>query len=84
MLETGEFIGFVGLSVPRFEEHFTPCVEVGWRLASSSWGRGYASEGARAALAHAFGPLGLDEVVAMTIPRQRPVAVGDAQDRYDA
>ncbi|KQU70531.1 GNAT family N-acetyltransferase [Phycicoccus sp. Root101] len=66
--ETGEFIGFVGLSIPRFEEHFTPCVEIGWRLARSSWGRGYAPEGARAALAHAFGPLGLREVVAMTIP----------------
>lgn len=68
VLDTGEFIGFVGLAVPRFEEHFTPCVEIGWRLASSAWGRGYAPEGARASLAHAFGPLGLDEVVAMTIP----------------
>lgn len=65
---TGEFIGFVGLSVPRFEAHFTPCVEIGWRLARSSWGHGYAPEGARAALAHAFGPVGLTEVVSMTIP----------------
>ena len=68
VLETGEFIGFVGLAIPRFEAHFTPCVEIGWRLARSAWGRGYAPEGARASLAHAFGPLGLDEVVAMTIP----------------
>ena len=42
------FVGFVGLSVPRFEAHFTPCVEVGWRLAAEHWGRGYATEAARA------------------------------------
>lgn len=40
--------GFLGLSVPRFEAHFTPCVEIGWRLAAAHWGRGYATEGARA------------------------------------
>ncbi len=66
--DTGEFIGFTGLSIPRFEAAFTPCVEVGWRLARSSWGHGYATEAARASLAHAFGPLGLDEVVAMVVP----------------
>src|SRR6478752_4937248 len=37
------FIGFVGLSVPRWEALFTPCVEVGWRLAFDHWGKGYAS-----------------------------------------
>jgi ribosomal-protein-alanine N-acetyltransferase len=66
--ETGEFIGFTGLCVPRFEAAFTPCVEVGWRLARSSWGRGYATEAARASVAHGFGPLGLDEIVAMVVP----------------
>ena len=60
------FIGFIGLAVPGFEAHFTPCVEVGWRLARSAWGRGYAPEGARAALAFAFDELGLDEVVSFT------------------
>jgi RimJ/RimL family protein N-acetyltransferase len=62
------FIGFVGLAVPRFQAHFTPCVEVGWRLAAEHWGQGYAQEGARAALDHAFGPAGLAEVVSMTVP----------------
>jgi RimJ/RimL family protein N-acetyltransferase len=66
------FIGFVGLHVPTWEAHFTPCVEVGWRLAQAHWNRGYATEGARAALGHAFGELGLDEVVSMTIPANRP------------
>src|SRR5271166_4752754 len=44
------FIGFVGLSAPSFEAHFTPCVEIGWRLAREYWGRGFATEAARAAL----------------------------------
>src|ERR1700722_16415993 len=40
---TGEFIGFVGLWVPKFEAHFTPCVEIGWRLAAAHWGCGLAT-----------------------------------------
>jgi RimJ/RimL family protein N-acetyltransferase len=60
------FIGFVGLAVPRFEAHFTPCLEVGWRLAFAHWGRGYATEAARRVLAHAFGPLGRAEIVSFT------------------
>lgn len=66
-----EFIGFVGLSVPRFEAHFTPCVEVGWRLARSQWGRGYATEAARAALDFGFRDLALDEIVSFTVPANR-------------
>ncbi len=62
------FIGYVGLVVPRFEAHFTPCVEVGWRLAYAYWNRGYATEGARAALRAGFEELGLEEIVAMTVP----------------
>jgi len=60
------FAGFVGLVVPQFETHFTPCVEIGWRLAREHWQQGYASEGARAALRFAFSELRLDEIVAMT------------------
>ena len=60
------FIGFIGLGVPPFEAAFTPCVETGWRLAFEHWGLGYAIEGAQAALAHAFGPLALREIVAFT------------------
>ncbi|MBO9524235.1 MAG: GNAT family N-acetyltransferase [Nocardioidaceae bacterium] len=64
--EQGDFIGFIGLNVPRFEAAFTPCVEVGWRLAPHMWRQGLASEGARAALAHGFTTLGLDEIVSFT------------------
>jgi RimJ/RimL family protein N-acetyltransferase len=45
-----QFAGFIGLSIPRFEAHFTPCIEIGWRLDSEHWNQGYATEGARAAL----------------------------------
>ena len=61
------FIGFVGLAVPTFEgPPFLPAVEVGWRLARSAWGRGYATEAAEAAVGHAFEDLGLDELVSFT------------------
>jgi RimJ/RimL family protein N-acetyltransferase len=62
------FAGLVGLAVPRFEASFTPCVEVGWRLGRDHWGRGYATEAAAAAMSHGFHHLGLEEIVAMTVP----------------
>lgn len=62
------FIGFIGLAEPGFVAHFTPCVEIGWRLAHAHWGRGYATEGARAALEFGFQTVGLAEVVSMTTP----------------
>ncbi|NKZ05228.1 GNAT family N-acetyltransferase [Actinomadura latina] len=63
---TGEFIGFTGLSVPRFHAHFTPAVEIGWRLARPAWGRGYATEAALRALRYAFEDRALAEVVSFT------------------
>ena len=70
--DTTEFIGFTGLQVPRPPLPFMPCVEVGWRLARSAWGHGFATEAGRASLAHAFGPLHLDEVVSMTAVPNTP------------
>ncbi|MEL7486249.1 MAG: GNAT family N-acetyltransferase [Pseudomonadota bacterium] len=66
-IETADtpFAGFVGLSQPKIDAHFTPCVEVGWRLAPAVWGRGLATEGARAALRFGFQDRGLPEIVAM-------------------
>jgi ribosomal-protein-alanine N-acetyltransferase len=65
---TARFAGFIGLSIPAFEAHFMPCVEIGWRLSAECWGRGYATEGARAALDFGFESLGLDEIVSFTVP----------------
>jgi RimJ/RimL family protein N-acetyltransferase len=69
-----QFIGFIGLARPSFEIDFTPCVEIGWRLDASAWGRGLATEGARAVAEYAIGPLGLDEIVSFT-------AVANARSR---
>ncbi len=60
------FIGFIGLAIPRFESHFTPCVEIGWRLSASFWGNGYATEGASAAMEFAFKHLALKQIVSTT------------------
>lgn len=60
--------GLVGLAVPRFEAAFTPCVEIGWRLAPAQWGRGLATEAARAALDFGFRCLQLPEILSFTVP----------------
>jgi RimJ/RimL family protein N-acetyltransferase len=65
------FIGMLGLNIPRFEAHFTPCVEIGWRLAAEHWGHGYAIEAARLALRFAFEDLGLPEIVSFTTPQNQ-------------
>lgn len=62
-----DFIGYIGLAVPRFEAPFTPCVEIGWRLASAHWGRGLATEGARAVLNWAVHTLALPNIVSFTV-----------------
>jgi RimJ/RimL family protein N-acetyltransferase len=62
------FIGFVGLSVPKFQAHFMPAVEIGWRLDRTYWGRGFATEAARAALTDGFDRAGLQEIVSFTTP----------------
>jgi RimJ/RimL family protein N-acetyltransferase len=67
ILNVTPFAGFIGLSIPAFDAHFTPCVEVGWRLAAEYWGRGYATEGARTTLAFGFDALGLGEIVSFTV-----------------
>ncbi|HET9136268.1 MAG TPA: GNAT family N-acetyltransferase [Candidatus Kapabacteria bacterium] len=64
--EDNSFIGFIGLSHPRFESPFTPCVEIGWRLAKEYWNRGFATEGAAACLEYGFSVLGLDEILSFT------------------
>jgi RimJ/RimL family protein N-acetyltransferase len=62
------FIGYVGLALATFDAHFTPAVEIGWRLARDHWGRGFATEAARAAVADGFDRVGLEEIVSFTVP----------------
>ena len=62
------FAGYVGLAHPAFDAPFMPAVEIGWRLAAEHWGRGYATEAARAALRFGFEQAGLSEIVSFTVP----------------
>jgi RimJ/RimL family protein N-acetyltransferase len=66
--ERETFIGYVGLFTPSFDAPFMPAVEIGWRLAFDFWGRGLATEGARAVIDHAFQTLGLRSLVSFTVP----------------
>jgi ribosomal-protein-alanine N-acetyltransferase len=71
-LDTGEFIGFTGLARVRFDEHFTPAVEVGWRLCRAAWRQGFATEAGRQALTVGFGEYGLAEIVSFTATGNAP------------
>jgi len=66
--ETGELIGSIGLYSIDWESHFTPAVEVMWRLGSEQWGKGYATEGAKASLDYGFKQCDLKEIVSFTVP----------------
>jgi len=62
------FIGFIGLNIPTLHTAFTPCVEIGWRLAAEYWGEGLATEGAREIVRYGFKELNLQELVSFTVP----------------
>ena len=64
--DTSEFIGLIGLQIPRIVIAPEPCIEAGWRLSRSAWGHGFAQEGARAAMDAGFAQLGVEEIVAVT------------------
>ena len=66
--ETTELMGFIGLKSIDWESHFTPAVEIAWRLGSKYWGKGYATEGAKATLDYGFNQCGLKEIVSFTVP----------------
>jgi RimJ/RimL family protein N-acetyltransferase len=72
----GTFLGLTGISIVPFEEHFTPAVEVGWRLLPAAWGHGYATEAGREALRHGFDVVGLTEIVSFaSVDNARSIAV---------
>ena len=72
LISTGEFIGFVGVTVPRHPLPCMPCVETGWRLAKNHWHKGYATEAARESVRFGFETLALGEIVAFTALRNHP------------
>lgn len=66
--ENNSFVGFIGLAVPIFQAHFTPCVEIGWRLSADCWGQGLATEGARRMIQYASEVLRLRSLVSFAVP----------------
>lgn len=66
--EGSALIGFIGLHVASFQAHFTPCVEIGWRIATPYWGKGLATEGSREVIRFAFERLKLESLVSFTVP----------------
>jgi len=67
VLETRDFIGMIGLAFQTFKTNFTPAIDIGWRLKKSAWGKGYATEGAKKCLDHAFANLEIDMVISMCV-----------------
>lgn len=64
-LKAGEFIGFIGLFEQTYETDFTPCIDIGWRLHTNEWNKGYATEGAKRCLEYGFNDLKLEKIVAI-------------------
>lgn len=90
-VSSGELIGFVGLANVSFDAPFTPAIEIGWRLARSAWGQGFATEGTRAAVDFAFRRIAVTKLVSFTVAanaRSRAVMerlgmTHDAADDFD-
>jgi len=64
--ETKKFIGFTGFMIPNFEHFFTPCVEIGWRIKSTEWKKGFATEAATSCLRFGFSKLGFKKIHSFT------------------
>jgi RimJ/RimL family protein N-acetyltransferase len=64
-LQSGDFIGFIGLCEQTFESSFTPCIDIGWRLDKKYWHKGFATEGAKRCLEYGFNELGLKQICAI-------------------
>ena len=85
LIETGECIGFIGLNIPRIELPFTPCIEIGWRLASPQHGKGLATEGAKRVKELALSEMRVERLVsytsALNLPSQNVMRkIGLARD----
>lgn len=89
-LEDGSLVGFVGLSIPKRALPFTPCVEIGYRLAKAHWGKGFATEAGKACLRYGFEVLQLPEIVSFTAKLNTPsqavmqrLGMKDAKEDFD-
>lgn len=67
VLDTGEFIGMIGIAQQVYKTEFTPAIDIGWRLRKDAWGRGYATEGAKRCLKYAFNELGIKSIISVCV-----------------
>lgn len=72
LLSENKFIGFIGMMHQTYESPFTPFVDIGWRLQKSTWGNGYATEGAKACLEFAFNKMNLSEIYSVATMANLP------------
>ncbi len=72
LLDSHTFIGFIGLAYQTYQAPFTPCVDIGWRLAAKHWGKGYATEGAEACVEYARAILNLKKIYAVATQDNLP------------
>lgn len=72
ILESSEFIGFTGLKNQDWESEFTPCVDIGWRLKKTAWGKGYATEAAKGCIDASFSVFKVKEVLSFTTDTNTP------------
>ena len=71
ILETKELIGMIGLAYQEYKTEFTPAIDIGWRLKSSTWGKGYATEGAKKCLEYAFSELGINKIISVCTTKNK-------------
>lgn len=71
-LDSDECIGFIGLMHTSFESDFTPAIDIGWRLKSSKWGKGLATEGALASLKLGFEKFNIEEIISVAPSINKP------------
>ena len=65
LIDSGKFIGFIGLGFHSYKSKYTPAIDIGWRLNKNAWGNGYATEGAKKCLEYAFEQLNIDRIISI-------------------
>ena len=71
IIDTGEFIGFIGMGYETYDNPFYPATNIGWRLKKSAWGKGYATEGAKECINYAFTELNIKKILASCVPNNK-------------
>jgi len=71
ILDSKEFIGMIGLAKQEYKTNFTPAIDIGWRLKRNAWGKGYATEGAKRCIEHAFNELDIIKIISVCVVKNK-------------